>query len=70
MLSSLHKHGIIFLRNLISFTACGALDMSGRNKVAAVPAEMFSGILVWHCFNHRLELAVNHVVFEVNELII
>jgi hypothetical protein len=42
--------------------------MLGRKKcVAAVLVEMIPDVLAWHWCNHRLELAVNDVVLEVNK---
>jgi hypothetical protein len=36
--------------------------MLGRKKgVAARLVEMFADVLVWHCCNHRLQLADNDV---------
>ena len=53
-------------QNLISFTSNGASVMLGKNSgVAKRLMEKYPDIIVWHCLNHRLELAVGDAVSEV-----
>lgn len=63
LLSRLELLGISedYLRgHLISVTCDGAAVMFGvRNGVKQLFKEMFQGLIVWHCANHRLELAVH-----------
>ncbi|RXM99424.1 hypothetical protein EOD39_11558 [Acipenser ruthenus] len=54
-------------RNFVSFATDGACNMLGRKSgVATLLQEMFPDIIVWHCSNHRLELAVSDVVEELS----
>lgn len=55
----LHKH-------FICFAADGASTMLGaKSGVATLLVNNFPDLLVWHCSNHRLELAVGDTVKEV-----
>ena len=69
LLSCLHKHGFeqTFLKECFIASACdGASVMLGKNKgVAKRLQSIFPNLVIWHCSNHRLELAVNDCVNEV-----
>ena len=69
LLSCLHKHGFdqTFLKEcFIAFACDGASVMLGKNKgVAKRLQSIFPNLVIWHCSNHRLELAVNDCVNEV-----
>jgi hypothetical protein len=52
--------------NWISFTADGASSMMGRKSgVAQQLKEKYPQLIIWHCSNHRLELAVGDAIKEV-----
>ncbi|XP_074542337.1 E3 SUMO-protein ligase KIAA1586-like [Halichoeres trimaculatus] len=54
---------------LVSFACDGASVMLGKKAgVASKLCSKFPGIFVWHCLNHRLELAVGDVMKEVSGL--
>lgn len=54
---------------LVSFACDGASVMLGKKAgVASKLCSKFPGIFVWHCLNHRLELAVGDVIKEVSGL--
>uniref|UniRef100_H3A966 HAT C-terminal dimerisation domain-containing protein n=1 Tax=Latimeria chalumnae TaxID=7897 RepID=H3A966_LATCH len=56
------------LRNFVSFATDGASNMLGRKSgVATLLLGMFPNVIVWHCSNHWLKLAVADVVEEVSE---
>uniref|UniRef100_H3AY60 HAT C-terminal dimerisation domain-containing protein n=1 Tax=Latimeria chalumnae TaxID=7897 RepID=H3AY60_LATCH len=56
------------LRNFVSFATDGASNMLGRKLgVATLLLGMFPNVMVWHCSNHRLKLAVADVVEVVSE---
>jgi hypothetical protein len=69
LLRCLNEHGFdeFFLKHcFIAFASDGASVMLGKNSgVATRLKTMFPNLVVWHCSNHRLELAVNDVVDEV-----
>lgn len=73
ILNTLEKFGLTkkYLENkLISFTTDGASNMLGRkNGVAKQMKDLFPFMTVWHCSNHRLELAVQDVISSMNEVI-
>ncbi|XP_076829399.1 E3 SUMO-protein ligase KIAA1586-like [Brachyhypopomus gauderio] len=53
--------------NLIAFASDGASVMLGRNSgVAALLLEKYPKIIIWHCLNHHLELAVSAAIKEVS----
>ncbi|XP_055497234.1 E3 SUMO-protein ligase KIAA1586-like [Leucoraja erinacea] len=52
--------------NWISFVSDGASVMLGKNSgVATRLTARYPNLFTWHCMNHRLELAVNDAVDEV-----
>lgn len=69
LLACLNKHGFDqqFLTECFVCFACdGASVMIGKNSgVATRLKQMFSHLIIWHCSNHCLELAVNDVVNKV-----
>ncbi len=55
--------------HLISLSCDGAAVMLGRlNGVAKLMRDEFPSLIVWHCANHRLELAVNETVKCIGEI--
>eukprot|EP00102_Acyrthosiphon_pisum_P010394 XP_008178697.1 PREDICTED: E3 SUMO-protein ligase KIAA1586-like [Acyrthosiphon pisum] len=70
ILTNLSSHGLNnnFLKlNLIAFVSDGASSILGR--IAGVGAQlkkMYPNIVIWHCCNHRLELAVCDTLKEVS----
>jgi len=68
----LKKHGFSdeFLRlNFIGFASDGASNMMGaRNGVSQLLLNDYPDLVVWHCANHRLELAVADVVKDIPSL--
>ena len=68
----LKKHGFSdeFLRlNFIGFSSDGASNMMGsRNGVSQLLLNDYPDLVVWHCANHRLELAVADVVKDIPSL--
>lgn len=70
ILTNLSSHGLNnnFLKlNLIAFVSDDASSMLGR--IAGVGAQlkkMYPNIVIWHCCNHRLELAVCDTLKEVS----
>ncbi|XP_050505351.1 E3 SUMO-protein ligase KIAA1586-like [Diabrotica virgifera virgifera] len=53
-------------QNLVSFTSDGASVMLGKHSgVAKRFSTLYPDIIVWHCLNHRLELASGDAVSEV-----
>lgn len=70
LLSFLQKHGFTeeFLREcFVGFVCDGASVMLGRKAgVAAQLCAKFPHLFVWHCLNHRLELAVGDVLKQIN----
>ena len=50
-------------RNLIAFTSDGASVMMGAIKgVGTILKSKYPQIVLWHCLNHRLELAVSDTI--------
>jgi hypothetical protein len=72
ILQVLEKYKIDFKflkKNCISFVSDGASNILGRNAgVSALLKKDFPNLISWHCCNHRLELAVNDSLKEVNGL--
>lgn len=70
LLICLNKYGFdqTFLEeHLIAFACDGASVMIGKKSGVATRLQtIFPNLLVWHCSNHRLELAVNDCVNEVS----
>jgi len=55
--------------NWIAFVSDGASVMMGRSSgVAKRLLDIYPNLFVWHCLNHRLELAVNDAVDEVGAI--
>lgn len=69
ILTDLYAHGLTddFLKeNLIAFVSDGASNMLGRLSGVGVQLQsLYPNILIWHCCNHRLELAVSDTLKEV-----
>jgi hypothetical protein len=69
-LSNLHSDGFedeFLLRNWISFGYDGACNMLGRHAgVARFLVEKYPNLIVRHCSNHRLEIAMNDVAREMS----
>jgi len=70
ILSELSKNGFdktYMQKNLVSFTSDGTSVMLGKkNGVGTQMKTMFPQIILWHCLNHRLELAVADAIDSVN----
>lgn len=70
ILVDLSKYGLNedFLKeNLIAFVSDGASNMLGRiSGVGTQLQKTFPDIIVWHCCNHRLELAVSDTLKEIH----
>lgn len=68
-LKCLDKYGFdneYLKQNLISFTSDGASVMLGKHSgVAKRFLSLYPNIIIWHCMNHRLELAIADAVSEV-----
>jgi len=66
----LSKYGLNdnFLKeNLVAFVSDGASNMLGRiSGVGTQLQKIFPDIIVWHCCNHRLELAVSDTLKEIH----
>ncbi|XP_050065588.1 E3 SUMO-protein ligase KIAA1586-like [Aphis gossypii] len=62
-----HKFSHEYLiNNFICFACDGASNMIGRKAgVAKLLNDKYPNLLIWHCSNHRLELAVDDVLNEV-----
>ena len=55
--------------NWVTFVSDGAIVMLGKKSgVATRLTSRFPKLFVWHCMNHRLELAVSDAVDEVNSV--
>ncbi|KAJ1082028.1 hypothetical protein NDU88_002200 [Pleurodeles waltl] len=69
VMECLHKHGFHedFLRECLIALACdGASVMLGKQAGVAAQLQIrYPGLFVWHCSNHRLELAVGDVMKEI-----
>ena len=54
-------------KNLIAFTSDGASVMLGiHSGVGQRLKEKFPVLLLWHCLNHRLELAISDAVSSID----
>ena len=66
LLKCLHSHAMTkdYLKKYLVFLACdGAAVMLGcKSGVKKLLSERFPSIIVWHCANQRLELAVGDAV--------
>jgi len=69
LLTCLASHGIdeaYLKKHFICFAADGASTMLGnKSGVATLLLTDFPNLVVWHCCNHRLELAVGDTITEV-----
>lgn len=69
LLRCLHKHGFdseYLNQHLVAFTSDGASVMLGkRSGVAQKLLSLYPNLIIWHCMNHRLELALADAVDEV-----
>ncbi len=56
-------------KNFIAFTSDGASVMLGkRSGVGQRMKEKFPAILLWHCLNHRLELAISDAISSIDPI--
>jgi hypothetical protein len=54
------------MKNLVALACDGTSAMLGRKSgVATLIMEKYPNVIVWHCLNHRLELAVGDAISEV-----
>lgn len=69
LLATLKSHGFLeeyLQENWISFVSDGASVLMGKSSgVAKRLLEIYPNLFIWHCLNHRLELAVNDAIDEV-----
>lgn len=57
------------LENWLTFVTDGASVMLGKKSGEATRLTLrFTTLFVWHCMNHRLELAVSYAFDEVNSV--
>jgi hypothetical protein len=72
LIKCLNKHGFsheYLSRNLVAFASDGASAMIGSNSgVATQLVQLFPRIVLWHCLNHRLELAVKDTLTELKSI--
>lgn len=70
VIKTLTKYGFdndYLKQNLVAFTSDGANVMLGnRSGVAARFLTKFPNLIIWHCVNHRIELALTDAVEEVS----
>lgn len=70
IIDDLSKYGInheYLKNNLDGFVSDGASNMLGRVSGVGVKLQnVYPNIILWHCCNHRLELAVSDTLKEVN----
>ena len=66
LLKYLHSHGMTddYLKKYLVSLACdcAAVMLGCKSGVKKLLSERFPSIIVWHCANHRLELAVGDTV--------
>ncbi|CAM4616600.1 unnamed protein product [Lepidochelys olivacea] len=56
-------------KNLIGFCSDGASSMLGHKSGAATRLiQDFPNIIIWHCLNHRLQLALDDAINDINEI--
>ena len=69
-MNCLERHGFtlqVLSEKLICFACDGASVMLGsKSGVAARIHHVIPNAIIWHCMNHRLELAVGNVIDEVS----
>lgn len=72
IISNLAMYGLIDIylnNNLVAFVSDGASAMLGRKSGVGIQLKkMYPQIILWHCCNHRLELAVCDTVKEINAI--
>ncbi|XP_025190416.1 E3 SUMO-protein ligase KIAA1586-like [Melanaphis sacchari] len=72
IINNMLKHGIkldFLKQNLVGFVSDGASNMLGRKAgVGVLLQKIFPDLIIWHCYNHRLELAVSDTIKEVQGL--
>jgi len=72
IINNMLKHGIkldFLKQNLVGFVSDGASNMLGRKAgVGVLLQKIFPDLIIWHCCNHRLELAVSDTIKEVQGL--
>ena len=72
MLDSLNSDGFsneYLKQNLIAFCSDRASVMLGRNsEVSTRLQENFPKIVIWHCFNHRLQLVLDDSVNNIKQV--
>ena len=72
LLKCLHSHGMTedYLKKYLISLACdGAAVMLGcKSVLKKLLSERFPSIIVWHCANHGLELAVGDAVKKTSEI--
>lgn len=70
IMASLKQHGFsdeYLTSHFLCFASDGASVMTGtKSGVGTLLLEKFPDLLLWHCANHRLELAVNDAIDEVS----
>jgi len=68
IINNLSKYGLTsdYLQHNLAFVSDGASNMLGRISVVGIKLQkLYPNIIVWHCCNHRLELAVSYTLKEV-----
>uniref|UniRef100_A0A8C0IKG6 E3 SUMO-protein ligase KIAA1586-like n=1 Tax=Chelonoidis abingdonii TaxID=106734 RepID=A0A8C0IKG6_CHEAB len=56
-------------KNLIGFCSDGARTMLGnKSGVATRLIQDFPNIIIWHCLNHRLQVALDNAISDINEI--
>lgn len=72
LLSCLSRYGFddkYLKQNLVAFVSDGASVMLGKNSgVSTQVKKKYPDVIVWHCLNHRLELAVGDSVDDVTQI--
>ena len=56
----------ILSNQLIGFTSEGASAMFGPHFGVAKKQQAFPKVILWHCFNHRLELVAGDAISEIS----
>lgn len=72
LLNTLYEYGLddnFLSKNLLAFVSDGASVMLGkRSGVGKQMKDKFPNLFIWHCLNHRLELAVGDAIKSVTSL--
>jgi hypothetical protein len=64
-LSNLHSNGFkdeLLLQNWMSFSCDRAPNILGRRRCCVECCKKYPNLIVWHCTNHCLEIALNDAV--------